>query len=148
VLTTGFRNNRFILCCFAGCRHPAFLSRCLPRQIAYRDIDSFYAFTYSCACDDLQEVSTMTYENPEEAMTFGELLTLIGDQQRRLTVLETAFSWLPFCLDERASQLLSHSMRLESQNQENDAALQTHYARLAEALEKRTGSSKSEPVIE
>lgn len=87
----------------------------------------------------------MTYEKPEEAMTFGELLALISDQQRRLTVLETAFSWLPFCLDDRSSLLLSHSLRLESQNQEHDEALQNHYAHLAEALEKRTVANKSDP---
>ncbi len=38
----------------------------------------------------------MTTDKPEEAMTFGELLALIGDQQRRLTVLENAFSSLIF----------------------------------------------------
>ena len=38
----------------------------------------------------------MTTEKPEEAMTFGELLALIGEQQRRLTVLENAFSYLTF----------------------------------------------------
>ena len=30
----------------------------------------------------------MTTDKPEEAMTFGELLALIGDQKRRLTVTD------------------------------------------------------------
>ena len=53
-------------------------------------------------------------------MTFGELLALIGEQQRRLTVLENAFSYLTFCLDAKSNQLLIHSLRLESQNQNYD----------------------------
>ncbi|SFM91541.1 hypothetical protein SAMN05216516_101290 [Izhakiella capsodis] len=57
----------------------------------------------------------MTTGNPEGNMTFGELLALIGSQQRRLTVLENAFAFLSFCLDEKANQLLIHSLRLESQ---------------------------------
>ena len=38
----------------------------------------------------------MPHDHPEQAMTFGELLEVIGEQQRRLTVLENAFSWLTF----------------------------------------------------
>ncbi|OON40707.1 hypothetical protein BTJ39_06380 [Izhakiella australiensis] len=89
----------------------------------------------------------MTTDNPEENMTFGELLTLIGDQQRRLTVLENAFAFLSFCLDEKANQLLLHSLRLESQNQNRDEALQQHFSRLAEELEKRNGISTASPDI-
>ncbi|ADO09060.1 MULTISPECIES: hypothetical protein [Pantoea] len=81
----------------------------------------------------------MTTDKPEEAMTFGELLALIGDQQRRLTVLENAFSSLIFCLDDRASQLLVHNLSLEAQNQNHDEQLQQHFARLAETLQKRGG---------
>jgi len=82
---------------------------------------------------------TMTTDKPEEAMTFGELLALIGDQQRRLTVLENAFSSLMFCLDDRASQLLAHNLSLEAQNQNHDEQLQQHFARLAESVQKRSG---------
>lgn len=39
----------------------------------------------------------------EEAMTFGELLALIADQKRRLSVLEVAFSYLAFGLDDKAT---------------------------------------------
>ena len=81
----------------------------------------------------------MTTDKPEEAMTFGELLALIGVQQRRLTVLENAFSSLIFCLDDRASQLLVHNLSLEAQNQNHDEQLQQHFARLADALQKRGG---------
>lgn len=77
----------------------------------------------------------MTTDKPEEAMTFGELLALIGDQKRRLTVLENAFSSLIFCLDDRASQLLVHNLSLEAQNQNHDEQLQQHFARLAETLQ-------------
>ncbi|MFD1803118.1 hypothetical protein ACFSFZ_13080 [Mixta tenebrionis] len=79
----------------------------------------------------------MTTENPEAAMTFGELLALIGEQQRRLIVLENAFSYLGFCLDDKSNQLLIHSLRLEAQNQNYDEAMQQHFARLADELEKR-----------
>ncbi|WP_034914030.1 MULTISPECIES: hypothetical protein [Erwinia] len=79
----------------------------------------------------------MVNENPEETMTFGELLTLIADQQRRLTALESAFSALSFCLDEKASGLLIQSLRLEAQNQDRDENMQQHFARLAEHLEQR-----------
>jgi len=40
----------------------------------------------------------------EETMTFGELLALIGDQKRRLNVLEVAFSYLAFGLNDKANQ--------------------------------------------
>ena len=49
---------------------------------------------------------------------------VIGDQKRRLTVLENAFSSLIFCLDDRASQLLVHNLSLEAQNQNHDEQLQ------------------------
>ncbi|MFS2224038.1 hypothetical protein [Pantoea sp. B65] len=87
----------------------------------------------------------MTAEKPEEAMTFGELLALISDQQRRLTVLENAFSYLSFCLDEKSNQLLIHSLRLESQNQNHDENMQQHFSRLAAELEKRNGLLKAQP---
>lgn len=76
---------------------------------------------------------------PEEAMTFGELLALIGEQQRRLNVLEIAFSYLSFSLDEKANQLLIHNLILESQNQNRDAIMQKYFAQLAEELAKRVG---------
>ncbi|MGE9550463.1 hypothetical protein ACQPT2_04395 [Erwinia amylovora] len=81
----------------------------------------------------------MNAENPEEAMTFGELLTLIADQQRRLSVLESAFSSLSFCLDAKASLLLIQSLRLEAQNQDRDENMQQHFSALANELEKRHG---------
>ncbi|AGO54700.1 hypothetical protein SOD_c17210 [Serratia plymuthica 4Rx13] len=55
----------------------------------------------------------------EETMTFGELLALIGDQKRRLNVLEVAFSYLAFGLDDKANQLLIHSLKLEAQKSES-----------------------------
>lgn len=82
----------------------------------------------------------MAHDHPDEAMTFGELLEVIGELQRRLTVLENAFSWLTFCLDDKANQLLIHSLRLEGQNQNRDDALQKHFTQLADEMEKRLGS--------
>ncbi|UDQ81801.1 hypothetical protein LJN55_08215 [Erwinia rhapontici] len=81
----------------------------------------------------------MAADNPDEAMTFGELLAMIGEQQHRLTVLENAFSTLSFCLDDKANQLLIHSLKLEGQNQNYDEQLQQHFIRLAGELEKRLG---------
>lgn len=81
----------------------------------------------------------MIGNKPEEAMTFGELLALIGEQQRRLNVLEIAFSYLSFSLDEKANQLLIHNLMLESQNQNRDAIMQKYFAQLAEELAKRIG---------
>lgn len=72
----------------------------------------------------------------EDAMTFGELLALIADQKRRLNVLEVAFSYLAFSLDDKANQRLIHNLRLESQSQNRDAETQKHFAHLAEELEK------------
>ncbi|QKJ86744.1 hypothetical protein PMPD1_1794 [Paramixta manurensis] len=89
----------------------------------------------------------MTADNPEETMTFGELLAFISDQQRRLTVLENAFSWLSFCLDDKSNHLLIHSLRLEAQNQNHDQALQQHFNRLADELEKRSGAVRIQPDI-
>ncbi|QGY28748.1 hypothetical protein [Pantoea cypripedii] len=81
----------------------------------------------------------MTHDKPEEAMTFGELLALIGEQQRRLTVLENAFANLTFCLDDRASQLLVHNLLLEAQNQNHDTQLQQQFVHLAEEIKKCSG---------
>ena len=74
-------------------------------------------------------------DKPEEAMTFGELLALIADQKRRLNVLEVAFSYLSFGLNDKANQLLIHSLKLEAQNQNRDAEMQKHFAHLAAELE-------------
>lgn len=79
----------------------------------------------------------MVTEKPEEAMTFGELLELIRDQQRRLGVLEAAFSYLAFSHDDKSAQLMIHSLKLEAQNQNRDAETQKHFAELAEQWEKR-----------
>lgn len=81
----------------------------------------------------------MNVENPQEAMTFGELLALIGDQQRRLTVLESAFSTLSSCLDPNSADLLIQNLRLEAQNLDRDVNMQVHFTRLAEQLEKHRG---------
>lgn len=89
----------------------------------------------------------MAADNPDEAMTFGELLVMIGEQQRRLTVLENAFSTLSFCLDDKANQLLIHSLKLEGQNQNHDEKLQQHFIRLAGELEKRTGVLPVNPDV-
>ncbi len=88
----------------------------------------------------------MMTENPEEAMTFGELLALIADQQRRLTVLESAFSSLTLCLDERAAHLLVHHLTLEAQNQNHDEPLQQHFARLALTLQKPHSAQPADPL--
>lgn len=87
----------------------------------------------------------MAHDNPEQAMTFGELLEVIGEQQRRLTVLENAFSWLTFCLDDKANQLLIHSLRLEGQNQNRDEQLQKHFISFADDIEKRLGLPSAQP---
>lgn len=84
----------------------------------------------------------MTTDKSEEAMTFGELLELIGDQQRRLAVLEHAFTSLCFCLDDRANNLLVHHLQLEAQNQNYDAPLQHHFSRLAEEIQKHAGKQQ------
>ncbi|MEH2920860.1 hypothetical protein ACFFL1_09315 [Samsonia erythrinae] len=81
----------------------------------------------------------MTVEKPEEAMTFGELLALIGEQQRKLDALELAFSSLAFCLDEKSNQLMIHNLTLESQNENRDPVMKKYLARLAASLEKNAG---------
>ena len=84
----------------------------------------------------------------EEAMTFGELLALIADQKRRLSVLEVAFSYLTFGLDDKSNQLLIHSLKLESQNQNRDAETQKHFAHLATELEKRLHAAPPPSEVE
>nr|WP_113868043.1 hypothetical protein [Brenneria salicis]NMN91231.1 hypothetical protein [Brenneria salicis ATCC 15712 = DSM 30166]RBP60440.1 hypothetical protein DES54_13132 [Brenneria salicis ATCC 15712 = DSM 30166]RLM30068.1 hypothetical protein BHG07_12755 [Brenneria salicis ATCC 15712 = DSM 30166] len=81
----------------------------------------------------------MTVEKPEEAMTFGELLELIAEQQRKIDVLEIAFSSLVLCLDEKSNQLMIHNLKLESQNENRDPAMKKHLARFAATLEKNAG---------
>lgn len=87
-------------------------------------------------------------EKSEEAMTFGELLTVIADQKRRLNVLEVAFSYLAFGLDDKANQLLIHSLKLEAQNQNRDAETQQHFAQLAGELEKHLQPPAAPPAAE
>ncbi|AVJ17263.1 hypothetical protein ACWA06_02365 [Serratia rhizosphaerae] len=87
-------------------------------------------------------------EKSEEAMTFGELLTVIADQKRRLSVLEVAFSYLAFGLDDKANQLLIHSLKLEAQNQNRDAETQQHFAQLAAELEKHLQPPAVSPAAE
>ncbi|MEH0835437.1 hypothetical protein OI450_08010 [Pectobacterium cacticida] len=82
----------------------------------------------------------MTVEKPEEAMTFGELLALIGEQQRKIDALELAFSSLAFCLDEKANKLMIHNLTVESQNENRDPVMKKYLARLAAALEEKTGT--------
>ena len=53
-----------------------------------------------------------------------------------MNVLEVAFSYLAFSLDDKAKQRLIHSLRLESQSQNRDTETQKHFAHLAEELEK------------
>lgn len=48
----------------------------------------------------------MNNSKPEEAMTFGELLTLIHQQQQRLQVLESSFSQLITLLSPGLQQQL------------------------------------------
>lgn len=81
----------------------------------------------------------MTVEKPEEAMTFGELLALIGEQQHRIDTLELAFSSLAFALDERAAQLMLHNLKLESQNENRDEKTKKHLALLAATFERNAG---------
>ncbi|KAA9001401.1 hypothetical protein FJU30_08065 [Affinibrenneria salicis] len=87
----------------------------------------------------------MTAEKPEEAMTFGELLAFISEQQRRITVLESAFSSLAFALDEKTSQLVIHNLKLEAQNQTRDPQEKKHFEHLAAVLEKNAGLSVESP---
>ena len=89
----------------------------------------------------------MFQDKPEEAMTLGELLDIIREQQRRLTVLENAFSLLPFCLDDRANQLLIQNLRLEGQNQNRDEQLQKHFSHLADEMVKRLTPVAVQPAI-
>lgn len=86
----------------------------------------------------------MITDKPEEAMTFGELLALIAEQQRRLTVLETAFTSLTLSLDAPAVQLLAHNLTQEAQNQQHDASLQQQFFRLAKTLQQRTDPLSAE----
>jgi len=81
----------------------------------------------------------MNAENPEEAMTFGELLALIADQQRRLSVLEIAFSSLSLCLDESAALRLVDKLRLEATRPDHDENKQHYFTALADELAKRAG---------
>ncbi|RRO08088.1 hypothetical protein [Pectobacterium aquaticum] len=81
----------------------------------------------------------MRVEKPEETMTFGKLLELIGEQQRKIDTLEFAFSFLAFCLDEKANRLMIHNLTLASQNENRDPAMKKYLARLAAALEKNSG---------
>lgn len=78
----------------------------------------------------------MNSDRPEQAMTFGELLELIHDQQRRLDVLETAFSRLAFSLEHKGCHLLIHNLKLEAQNQNHDPQTQGYFARLAQLFER------------
>ncbi|RAU34858.1 hypothetical protein DBY66_002950 [Pantoea sp. RIT413] len=86
----------------------------------------------------------MITDKPEEAMTFGELLALIAEQQRRLTVLETAFTSLTLSLDAPAVQLLAQNLTQEAQNQQHDASLQQQFFRLAKTLRQRTDPLSAE----
>ena len=79
----------------------------------------------------------MNSAKPEETMTFGELLALISEQQHRLNVLEIAFSYLSFSLDEKANQLLIHNLMLEAQNKNRDALMQKYFSQLAQEMAKR-----------
>lgn len=78
-------------------------------------------------------------EKPEETMTFGELLTLIADQQQRLNVLESAFLSLTASVDEKTGQSLIEYLRLEASKAARDENRQLHFARLADEVEKRHG---------
>ena len=83
----------------------------------------------------------MTVEKPEQAMTFGELLALIGDQQHKIDALELAFSSLAFALDERTAQLLLHNLKLESHNEIRAEQTKKHLALLITVFEKNAGIS-------
>ena len=83
----------------------------------------------------------MTVEKPEEAMTFGELLELIGEQQRRIDALELAFSLLASSLDEKAARLMAHHLKLGSQNENRDPLVKKYLALQAAAFEKNAGLS-------
>ncbi|MEA9391976.1 hypothetical protein SJI19_15725 [Acerihabitans sp. TG2] len=85
----------------------------------------------------------MVTNKPEEAMTFGELLDVISEQQRRLSVLEVAFSYLSFSLDEKATQLLIHNLSLEAKNQTRDASTQACFAQLANDMAQRMNADTS-----
>lgn len=81
----------------------------------------------------------MTTEKPEEAMTFGELLALISEQQRRLVALEHAFTTLTTSLSEEAQRVLVQQLHEAAQNQHHDALLRQQFSRLTQEIEKRAG---------
>lgn len=83
----------------------------------------------------------MTVEKPEQAMTFGELLALIGDQQYKIDAMELAFSSLAFALDARTAQLLLHNLKLESHNENRAEQTKKHLALLIAVFEKKAGIS-------
>ncbi|WP_130834688.1 hypothetical protein [[Erwinia] mediterraneensis] len=85
----------------------------------------------------------MTTEKPEEAMTFGELLALISEQQRRLVALEHAFTGVTAALDSDAHQALLQQLQRAAQNQDHDALLRQQFSRLATVIEKQAGRDAS-----
>ncbi len=76
----------------------------------------------------------MNQSKPEEAMTFGELLTLIHQQQQRLQVLETSFTQLVTLLDPRLQQQLIGYLSAQSDATDHTPELQQQYAALASEI--------------
>ncbi|ARU93618.1 hypothetical protein [Tatumella citrea] len=80
----------------------------------------------------------MNNSKPEEAMTFGELLTLIHQQQQRLQVLESSFSQLITLLSPGLQQQLVSYLSVQAGVLENEPDLQKQYADLASDIQNRT----------
>ncbi len=78
----------------------------------------------------------MNHSKPEEAMTFGELLTLIHQQQQRLQVLEISFSRLIASLSPELQQQMSTFLAVQATASDNDPGLQQQFAALASDIQR------------
>ena len=80
----------------------------------------------------------MNHSKPEEAMTFGELLTLIHQQQQRLQVLEASFSQLVTLLSPGLQQQMLSFLAGQAGGLGNEPELCQQYADLASDIQRRT----------
>lgn len=80
----------------------------------------------------------MNQSKPEEAMTFGELLTLIHQQQQRLQVLEGSLSQLMTLLSPTLQQQMIHYLNDQAEALENPPELRQQYTELASDIQSRT----------
>ena len=82
----------------------------------------------------------MNHSKPEEAMTFGELLTLIHQQQQRLQVLEGSLSQLMTLLSPTLHQQMIHYLTDQAEALENPPELRQQFTELASDIQSRTSS--------